>query len=48
MLNQRRNRLLWDCMEEQDEEPEEDTTRRQELNRVIEKIRSMPQKQEGE
>ena len=35
-------------MEEQDKEPEEDTTRRKELNRVIEKIRNMPQKQKGE
>ena len=35
-------------MEEQDTEPEEDTTRREELNRVIEKIRNISQKQEGE
>ena len=37
-LNQRCNRLLWNQMEEQDKEPEEDTTRREELNRVTEKL----------
>ena len=35
-------------MEEQDKEPEEDTTRKQKINRSIEKIRNMPQKQKGE
>ena len=41
-LNQRRNRMLWDRMEEQDKEPEDHTTKREELYRVIEKIRNMP------
>ena len=45
-LNQRRNRMLWDRMEEQDRETEKETERRNELHRVIEKIRKMPQKQE--
>ena len=45
-LNQRRNRMLWDRMEEQDRETEEKTERRNELHRVIEKIRNMPQKHE--
>ena len=36
----------WDRMEEKDRETEEDTERRNELHRVIEKIRKMPQKQE--
>ena len=36
-LNQRRNRMLWDCMEEQDGEAEEENERRNELYRVIEK-----------
>ena len=38
--------MFWDRMEEQDREPEEETERRNELHRVIEKIRKMPQKQE--
>ena len=42
-LNQRRNRMLWDRMEEQDGEAEEETERRNELYRVIEKIRNLPQ-----
>ena len=37
--------MLWDRMEEQDGEAEE-TERRNELYRVIEKIRNLPQKQE--
>ena len=45
-LNQRRNRMLWDRMEEQDSETEEETERRNELHQVIEKIRNLPQKQE--
>ena len=46
-LNQRRNRLLWDCIEEQNRGPEEEETeRRNELHRVIEKIRKMPHKQQ--
>ena len=45
-LNQRRNKMLWDRMEQQDEEAEEETERRNELYRVIEKIRNLPQKQE--
>ena len=46
-LNQRRNRMLWDRMEEQDgEAEEEETERRNELYRVIEKIRNLLQKQE--
>ena len=45
-LNQRRNRMLSDRMEEQDREPEEEETeQRNEQHRVIEKIRKMPQKQ---
>ena len=40
--------LLWDRMDDQDKEPEEDTTQRKELNRVVGKVRNMPQKQEGE
>ena len=44
-LTQRRNRLLWNRMEEQDKESEEYTTRKGELNQVIEKFRNMPQKQ---
>ena len=44
-LNQRRNRMLWDRMEEQDREPEE-TERKNELHRVVEKIRKLPQKQQ--
>ena len=44
-LSQRNNRLLWNRMKIQDKEPEEGTTRREELNRVIEKNRNMPQKQ---
>ena len=47
-INQRRNRLLWNRLEEQDKEPEENTTRREELNRMIEKIRNESQKQKGE
>ena len=31
-------------MEEQEKEPEDDTTKREELYRVIEKIRNMPKK----
>ena len=46
-LNQRRNRTLWDRMEEQDKEPDDDTTKREELYRVIEKIRNMPKTQNG-
>ena len=34
--------MLWNRMEEQDKEPEDNTTKREELYRVIEKIRSMP------
>ena len=45
-LNQRRNRLLWDRMEEQDRETEEEIERRNELHRVFEKIRQWPQNQE--
>ena len=30
--------MHWDRMEEQDKEPEDDTTRKKELYRVIEKI----------
>ena len=45
-LNQRRNRMLWNRMEEQDEEAREENERRNELYRVIEKIRNLPQKQE--
>ena len=45
-LNQRRNRMLWDRMEEQDKEPEDHTTKREELYRVIEKIRNMPKNQD--
>ena len=45
-LNQRRNRMLWDCMEKQDREPGEETERTNELHWVIEKIRKMPQKQQ--
>ena len=45
-LNQRRNKMLWDRMEKQDGEAEEKTERRNELYRVIEKIRNLPQKQE--
>ena len=47
-LNQRRNRMLWDRMEEQDRETEKETKRRNELHRVIEKIRKTPQKQENQ
>ena len=45
-LNQRRNRMLWNRLEEQDEEAREETERKNELYRVIEKIRNLPQKQE--
>ena len=45
-LNQRRNRMLWDRMEEQDREPEKETERRNELHQVLEEIRKMPQKQQ--
>ena len=45
-LNQRRNRMLLYRMEEQDGETEEENERRNELYRVIEKIRNLPQKQE--
>ena len=44
--NQRRNRMLWNRMEEQDKEPEDNTTKREELFRVIEKIRNMPKNQD--
>ena len=44
-LNQRRNKMLWKRMEEQDKEPEDDTTKVEELYRFIEKIRNMPKKQ---
>ena len=37
-LNQRRHRMLWDHLEEQDRELEEETKRRNELHRVLEKI----------
>ena len=40
-LIQRRNRLLWNRMEEQEKKPEES-------NRVVEKKRNMPQKEIGE
>ena len=33
-------------MEEQEKEPEDDTTKREELYRVIEKFRNMPKKQD--
>ena len=45
-LNQRRNKTLWKRMEEQEKEPEDETTKRKELYRVIEKIRNMPKKQD--
>ena len=45
-LNQRRNRMLWDSMEEQDGETEEETERRNELYRVFEKTPNLPQKRE--
>ena len=45
-LDQRRNRMLSDRMEKQDRETEEEDERRNELHRVIEKIRYTPQKQE--
>ena len=45
-LNQRRNKMLWDRIEQQDEEAEKQTERRNELYQVIEKIRNLPQKQE--
>ena len=45
-LNQRRNKMLWKRMEEQEKEPEDDTTKREELYRVIEKIRNMLKKQD--
>ena len=45
-LNQRRNRMLWNRKEEQDKEPEDNTTKREELYRVIEKIRNMPKNQD--
>ena len=45
-LNQRRNKLLWKRMKEREKEPEDDTTKREELYRVIEKIRIMPKKQD--
>ena len=38
--------MVWDRMEEQDREPEIETDRRNQLHRVIEKIRKMPQKQQ--
>ena len=41
-LNQRRNTMLCNRMEEQDKEPEDNTTKREELYRGIEKIRNMP------
>ena len=47
-LNQRRNKMLWRRMEEQEKEPEDNATKREELCRVIEKIRNMPQKQNEE
>ena len=47
-LNQRRTRMMRDRMEEQKREPEEGTLRREELNRVTEKIRNMPKQQQGE
>ena len=37
-LNQRRNRMLWDRMDEQDGETEEENERRNELYGVFEKI----------
>ena len=45
-LNQRRNKMLWKRMEEQEKKPEDDTTKREELYRVIEKIRNLPKKQD--
>ena len=39
--------MLWDRMEEQDKEPEVDTTKREELYWVIGKIRNMPKTQDG-
>ena len=38
--------MLWKRMEEHEKEPEVDTTKREELYRVIEKIRNMPKKQD--
>ena len=38
--------MLWDRMEEPDRETEEETERRNELHRVIGKIRNLPRKQE--
>ena len=43
-LNQRRNKMLWKRMEEQNKKPEDDTTKREEFYRVIEKIRNIPKK----
>ena len=37
--------MLWDRMGEQDKELEDDTTKREVLYRVIEKIRNMPKTQ---
>ena len=47
-LNQRRNRMLWDRMEEQDRGPENEAGRKNELHRVIKKTRNLPQKQQEE
>ena len=46
-LNQRRIKMLWDHMEAHDKEHEDDTTKREELYRVIEKIRNLPKTQDG-
>ena len=45
-LNRRRNKMLWKRMEEQEKEPEDETTKREERYRVIEKIRNMPKNQD--
>ena len=47
-LKQKQNRMIWDSREEQNREPEEGTLRREELHRVVEKIRNLPQKQQGD
>ena len=41
-LNQKRNRLLWDKMEKNIKESGDKISRREELHRVIEKIRNTP------
>ena len=41
-LNQKRNRLLWDKMEKNNKESEDERSRREELHRVIENFRNTP------